>query len=62
MCCVDTSKDGFETMKEPTLVTLIVLFVILFYAATRLELFNFSGNVGLTLGVGKSLSFMFDAL
>jgi hypothetical protein len=32
-----------------------------FYAATRLELFNFSGNVGLTLRVGKSLGFVFDA-
>ena len=58
MCCVDTSRD----MKEPTLVTLIVLFVIVLYATTRLELFDFSGNVGLTLRVGKSLSFVFDAL
>ena len=62
MCCVDTSKDGFETMKEPTVVILIVLFVSLLYATTRLELFNFSGNVGLTLRVGKSLSFVFHTL
>ena len=48
-------------MKDPTVVTLIVLFVIPLYPATRLELFDFSGDVGLTLRVGKSLSFVFDA-
>jgi hypothetical protein len=57
--CVDTSTESFEAMKEPTLVALID---ILLYAATRLELFDFGGNVGLTLRVGKSLIFVFDAL
>jgi hypothetical protein len=49
-------------MEEPKLVTLIVFFVIFLYAATRLELFDFNGNVGLTLRMGKSLRFVFDGL
>ena len=49
-------------MKELMGVILIVLFISLLNAATRLELSNFSGNVGLTLCMGKFLSFVFDTL
>jgi hypothetical protein len=49
-------------MNEPKVVILIVLFVSLLCAPTRLELLDLSGNVGLTLRVGKSLSFVFDTL
>lgn len=55
-------KEYFWDMKEPTLDLVLVLFIVLLYATTRLELFNFSGNVRLTLRVGKSLRFVFDAL
>ena len=49
-------------MNKPTVVILIVLFISLHYAATHLELLDFSGNVGLTLGLGESLSFVFNTL
>ena len=38
-----------EAMNEPMIEILILFFVIVLYAATRLELFDFSGNVGLSL-------------
>ena len=49
-------------MNKPTVVILIVLFISLHYAATHLELLDVSGNVGLTLGLGESLSYVFNTL
>ena len=56
------AKIHLRTMNKPTVVILIVLFISLHYAATHLELLDFSGNVGLTLGLGESLSFVFNTL